>query len=409
MRIAVVCNDTRGGIQPYVALALGLKRAGHAVRAVAPSDLAPMFSGAGLEVTALFGSIEEVLRRSGGAAEKGTLASMRLAARELPRRMEEWVAQTRDACAGAEVVTGGVGGMVLGLGVAHVLGLPFIETHLQPVGAVTDAYPGLLLPNTPAWLGGIGRRMSHRLSELAIFKPFEKAAADANHKVLGLTGRPRAADGRKVLYGFSRHVLEVPQVDARPRHTVGYWTLPAPEGWQPPAGLEAFLSRPGPVVSVGFGSMASQSPRELTALVRSAVRAAGVRAVLLAGWGGLDGSEQGDDLFFAEAIPHDWLFPRVAAVVHHGGAGTTGASFRAGVPAIVVPFTMDQPFWGARVASLGAGPAPLPRRRLTAAGLSEALARTVGDDAMRRRAAELGARIRSEDGVAAAVAQFDAL
>jgi sterol 3beta-glucosyltransferase len=139
-----------------------------------------------------------------------------------------------------------------------------------------------------------------------------------------------------------------------------------------------------------------------------------VRAVLLAGWGGLghagvpraaDVSGAGD-VFCADAVPHDWLFPRVTAVVHHGGAGTTGAALGAGVPAIVVPFTMDQPFWALRVATLGAGPAPIPRAHLTRDRLAAALRRTVDDAAMQARSAALGALIRAEDGVAQAVAHF---
>ena len=133
---------------------------------------------------------------------------------------------------------------------------------------------------------------------------------------------------------------------------------------------------------------------------------AGVRAVLLSGWGGLRSIED-DDVFCADAMPHDWLFPRVSAAVHHGGAGTTGAALRAGVPAIVVPFAMDQPFWGSRVEALGAGPTPIPRKRLTAARLADALRKAVTDEAMRARAAEIGELLRAEDGVAEAAACFE--
>lgn len=406
MRIAIVSNDSRGGIQPYVALGLGLRAAGHEVRAVAPSDLAAMFSEVGIPVAPLSGSIEAVLRGSKGAAERGMIASMRLAGRELPKRIEAWTRETLEACEGVDVVTGGVGGMVVGVSVAEKLGKPFIETHLQPLGAPTDAYPGVLLPGVPRWLGGWGRRLSHRLTELAVWMPFEGAMASAREKVLGLSGRPTAADGQKVLYGFSRHVVQVPDDGKRPRHVTGYWSLPAAPTWSPPPGLEAFLARGGPVVSLGFGSMASADPAALTALVLGAVRKAGVRAVLLAGWGGLTSLPPESDVFSAEAVPHDWLFPRVAAVVHHGGAGTTGAALRAGVPAIVVPFTMDQPFWGSRVAALGAGPTPIPRKRLTEARLVDALRQMLADEGMKARAAELGERIRAEDGVANAVAQF---
>lgn len=412
MRIAIVSMDTRGGIQPYVALGLGLQRAGHEVRVIAPSDFAPMFAEVGLPLAPLSGSVEAVLRSSTGATERGAMASMRFAARELDRRIRGWTKETLEACEGVDVVTGGVGGMVLGLSVAEKLGRPFVETHLQPVGAPTDAYPGVLFPGTPRWLGGWGRRVSHHLSELGVWMPFQPAMAAARKDVLGLPprrGRASAADGQPVLYGFSRHVLEVPPVDRRPRHVTGYWTLPAAPTWSPPPALESFLARGGPVVSIGFGSMASDDPEALTARVLGAIRRAGARAVLLAGWGGLRSLPDADDVFCAEALPHDWLFPRVSAAVHHGGAGTTGAALRAGIPAIVVPFTMDQPFWGARVAALGVGPTPIPRARLGEERLADALARTIADEAMRARAAALGERIRAEDGVGAAVACFDRL
>ena len=406
VRIAIVCNDTRGGVQPYVALGLGLRRAGHDVRAMAPADLVGMFSDVGIAVAPLSGSIEAVLRASGGAAERGTIASMRLSAREMPARILTWTKEALDACEGADVLTGGVGGVVVGLSVAEKLGKPFVETHLQPLGAPTDAYPGVLFARVPRWLGGWGRRMSHHLSELAVWAPFKPLMASARRKVLGLSGRARAADGQPVLYGFSRHVVPVPAHGDRPRHMTGYWTLPAASSWSPPAALEAFLARGGPVVSVGFGSMGSQKPEAVSALVLEAVRSAGVRAVLLSGWGGLRSIED-DDVFCADAMPHDWLFPRVSAAVHHGGAGTTGAALRAGVPAIVVPFAMDQPFWGSRVEALGAGPTPIPRKRLTAARLADALRKAVTDEAMRARAAEIGELLRAEDGVAEAAACFE--
>lgn len=160
-------------------------------------------------------------------------------------------------------------------------------------------------------------------------------------------------------------------------------------------------------MSIGFGSMVSDNPAALHELVRGAARQAGVRVVLVAGWGGSVGLAPADDLFVVKAAPYEWLFPRVAAAVHHGGAGTTGEAIRAGVPAVVVPFSVDQPFWASRVEALGVGPASIPRKRLTAERLAEAIRRAVTDDVMRGRAAELGARVRAEDGVGAAVAVLE--
>ncbi|MFN8480685.1 MAG: hypothetical protein U0074_22970 [Kouleothrix sp.] len=121
--------------------------------------------------------------------------------------------------------------------------------------------------------------------------------------------------------------------------------------------------------------------------------------MLYAGWGGLQQSQLPPDVFLTQSVPHSWLFPHMAAVIHHGGAGTTGAGLQAGVPSIVVPFFGDQPFWGQRVHALGVGPRPIPRRQLTADNLAEAIRRSVSDEAMRKRAAQLGQRIRADDGV----------
>jgi sterol 3beta-glucosyltransferase len=405
MRIALLCNDTRGGVQPYVALGLGLRQAGHDVRAVAPADLAALFGAVGIPVTALRGSIESVLRRSGGVAERGLLASMRFAAREMPARLRDWTDTTLQACEGADVLAGGVGGMVIGLSVAEKLGKPFVQAHLQPLGAPTDAYPGVLTPRLPHWVGPWGRRLSHHAADAAVWAPFKRPMATVRRQALSLSGPPIASASSPVLYGFSPLVVPLPPTVTH--HVTGYWALPPNEARSPPPRLEAFLAQPGPVVSVGFGSMASQDPRALTLLVRQAARDAGVRLVLLSGWGGLDDADGDAECCCIDAVAHDWLFARVAAVVHHGGAGTTGAALMAGVPALVVPFTMDQPFWAQRVHALGVGPAPIPRRRLNRQNLAAALRHLIDDAALRQRAAALGELIRAEDGVARAVDVFN--
>jgi len=284
MRIAIICNDTRGGVQPYVALGQGLARAEHDVRAVAPADLAPLFAAAGIPVAPLSFGGAGALQAATGIAEQGTIASMRFMARTMPALVQTSTRETLTACAGVDLLTGGVGGMVIGLSVAEKLGVPFVPTHLQPLGAPTGDYPGILLAHTPGWLGRPGRRLSHTLSEAGLWLLFRRPMGAARREVLGLTGRPRAADGQPTLYGFSRAVVDVPP-GTPPRHVTGYWTLPPDPAWSPPLALAAFLARGGPVVSVGFGSMASQDAEAVTALVRGAARDAGVRAVLLAGWG----------------------------------------------------------------------------------------------------------------------------
>ncbi len=403
MKVAIVCNDTRGGVQPYVALGAGLAGAGHEVRIVAPQEFSPMIGAAGLRFAGLSKSREEIVEISAGAAERGTLATMRLMLTELPERVALWTAETLEGCEGADLLLGGIGGMITGIPVAEKLGVPFVQAHLQPVGVPTAAFPGVLVAGVPIWWGDAGRRLSHFVSDAGVRMQFQGAAGTAR-QVLKLTGPTRSADPRLTLFGFSPFVVPVPPSPTR--EVTGYWTSSAPD-WSPPADLAAFMERRDkPVVSVGFGSMTSGDPAALVELVVGAAADAGVRVVLLSGWARLDHLND-SDLHLAESVPHDWLFPRMSAVVHHGGAGTTGAAFMAGVPQIVVPFAVDQPFWASRVAALGVGPKGIPRKRLSRELLATALRSWVEDGAIRATAERLGSRIGQEDGVKAAVGRIE--
>ena len=172
--------------------------------------------------------------------------------------------------------------------------------------------------------------------------------------------------------------------------------------WLPPPGLVDFLRSGLAPVFVGFGSTPFPNPEAATAMVVRALARAGRRGLVVAGTSGLATGRLSDDVLSVDAVPHDWLFPQVCAAVHHGGAGVTGAALRAGLPSVVVPIFADQPFWGKRVFALGAGPRPIPAKRLTEAALAAAI-RATAEGEMRRRAAALGEQIRGEDGVARGV------
>ncbi len=149
--------------------------------------------------------------------------------------------------------------------------------------------------------------------------------------------------------------------------------------------------------------MVDHEREEVTRLVDEALGGAGQRAILLGGWSELGLADMPDSIQRVDFVPHDWLFPRVAAVVHHGGAGTTAAGLRAGVPTVVVPFFGDQPFWAWRVHQLAVGPKWIPRKKLTAGKLAAAIGQAVNDPAMIQRAEALGHRIRAQDGIGAGV------
>ncbi len=186
-------------------------------------------------------------------------------------------------------------------------------------------------------------------------------------------------------------------------HVAGYFFLDDPADWQPSPALSAFLEAGEPPVYFGFGSMSGRSPEKLASLILEALAKSGQRGLLLTGWGGLRAEQTPENVFVLESAPHSWLFPRMAAVVHHGGAGTTAEGLRAGVPEVIVPFAFDQFFWGARIQALGLGPEPIPQKRLSADRLARAISQAVTDSEMRQRAKSYGAAIRAEDGAARAL------
>ncbi len=203
-----------------------------------------------------------------------------------------------------------------------------------------------------------------------------------------------------VFYAYSPAVLPRPADWPDRVHVTGYWFLDQEPGWQPPAELLHFLQAGPAPVSIGFGSMASRDAEATLNLVLRALELSGQRGVLLSGWAGIGkGRALPSHVFSAESLPHSWLFPRMAAVVHHGGAGTTGAGLRSGVPSVLTPLAADQPSWARRVHTLGVGPAPLPFQTLTAERLAEAIREAATSPAMRQRAAELGRQIQAEDGL----------
>jgi UDP:flavonoid glycosyltransferase YjiC (YdhE family) len=207
-----------------------------------------------------------------------------------------------------------------------------------------------------------------------------------------------------VLYGFSPAVVPPPSDWPEQIRVTGYWVREEPDDWRVGDELGSFLADGPPPVYVGFGSRPEREPQSLAEMVLAAVRKTGQRAVLLTGWGGLTVADSGDDVLVVDEVPHDWLFPQMAGVVHHGGAGTTGTALQSGTPSIVVPSFADQFFWGERVEALGVG-VNLPRRKLTVESLAGAIAATK-DDNVCRRATELGERLRAEDGVEHAIEEL---
>jgi UDP:flavonoid glycosyltransferase YjiC (YdhE family) len=213
----------------------------------------------------------------------------------------------------------------------------------------------------------------------------------------------RAWNQMPVLYGVSPRLMPRDPKWKNDTFVTGFWFDQPDDKWQPPASLAEFLhANPSPVY-IGFGSMATKNPAATLRIMVDALKQTGQPGLIYSGWAGLRASELPANIHLIEGAPHDWLFPQMAAVIHHGGAGTTAAGLRAGVPATIVSHMADQPYWGRRVYELGVGHKPIPRHELTAERLAEAITAMVSSPTTKANAAELGQQIRQETGVANAV------
>ncbi len=412
MRVAIIAPGSRGDVEPYVALGVGLQEAGHGVRLVTHEDFCSFVTSHGLSFWPIKGKVQDIAQSDAmrERIEGGNfLAILSQMAKEAQRGALRLAQAGLAACQGMDLVLAGVGGLFVGLALAEKLDLSFLQAYYIPF-TPTGAYPSFLLPKLPSWTGGALNRLSYHLARQVMWQPFRSADKLAREEVLGLPPAPfwgpyRASRFHEgpILYGYSPSVIPKPPDWGDRIHVTGYWVLDPPADWAPPPALTTFLEAGPPPVYVGFGSMSSRDPERTADLILQALARTQQRAIILAGWGGLRATDLPESVFMLDSAPFSWLFPRTAAVVHHGGAGTTAAGLRAGVPSIVIPFFGDQPYWGQRVAQLGVGPEPIPRRRLTVERLAGAIERAVTDQTMRRRAADLGAEIQAEDGVARAV------
>jgi UDP:flavonoid glycosyltransferase YjiC (YdhE family) len=412
MRIAIIAVGGRGDVQPYIALGQGLKKAGHTVRLVTMQDFEALVKAHELEFWSVRGNAQEALesQEMRELLEKGNLLKvMGLIKKESQRTSVEWMEDGLAACQGVDLLITGSLGLNIGIALADYLKIPFIRTHLVPF-TPTRTFPSAFIPQILPNLGGTFNLLSWQFVLQMLWLGVGSIFNQARKKVLGLpptsfveTYLPSGSKSFPTLYGFSSSVVPVPADWSADNHVTGYWFLDPADDWSPPPALLDFLQVGSPPVYFGFGSMSSRNPQETAELVLKALKKTNQRALLFSGWGGLQKKDLPDSVMMIDSTPHSWLFPRLAAVVHHGGAGTTAAGLRAGVPSIVIPFNFDQPFWGQRVYKLGVGPAPIPRSKLTVDRLAHAIQESVTNTAMRQRAAELGAKIQAEDGVANAI------
>lgn len=419
VRVLLLTLGSRGDIEPFIALGVGLQAAGHEATLCASRRMGAWIESHGLRHAPMDDGFLDLLQSPAGREgleRSGSFVGMMSTALRLARQVGPMQLQIqRDGWAAARACQPDLIvhhlKMMGAPDIAQALGVPTVLALLVPMVQPTAARPCPVLPTWPDRLaGGTGRRAGYRLVN-ALATRFGVGPVKRWRREQGLPPRPPAIDlrhdaaGQPVALLHAHSECLLPRPDDWPPHAVatGFWRLPPAPAWQPPPALQAFLDTGPPPVYVGFGSMTGRHPARLAHTVVEALAQAGLRGVLARGWGGLEASSPPAHVHLIDEAPHDRLLPLMSCVVHHGGAGTTAAALRAGRPSVICPFFGDQPFWGRAVHEAGLGPAPLPQRRLTAARLASALRQTVQDMTMRRAAAEMGARLTAEDGVGRAV------
>ncbi len=405
MRTSLLTYGTRGDVQPFVALAAGLQRAGHSVRLAAPQRFAGLAAQHNVPFAALPGDPEELSRALNDA--RGPVTQIRAVARFAFAIAGEVARAAFAACDDADLIVHGLLFTTGAHSLARAKGIPDVSVQSMPLFAPTRAFPLPALAGLPA---GALSYASHWLFTQMFWHIGNLGYAGLRGKYPDVAGLklhwPFGGDetpGTQLLFAYSPAVLPRPEDwCAAHIHVTGYLFLDAPAGYEPPRALADFLAAGEPPVCISFGSMVSRDAGRVYGITLAALKQTGQRAIVVRGWGAPEAGRAYPDVLYLDDAPYDWLLPLCKTVMHHGGAGTTAAALRAGVPSVIVPHAADQAFWGRRVAAIGAGPERVPLNRLSVERLIAALDQA-GTPEMRARAQEVSRRICEEDGVAECV------
>ena len=410
MKITIFAAGSRGDIQPCVVLSRGLQRAGYDVCLAAPEDFAGFIREHGVDIYPLRGDVQQIMASDTGRQfmERGganPIKSIRAVRTMIAPVVMQMAQDAYAACREAEALICLGVFSAFGQSIAEALRIPMINVEPTPL------LPSKVFP-APSWpiQRDLGRWHNYisGVAMLQVIWQWYRPFVNDFRRGLGLPAYTfarfyRALKSTPMLSAYSPSIIPHPADWPDNIHVTGYLFLDTQTDWQPSSELKAFLAAGDPPVYIGFGSMAGRNPERLAGIMMEALARSGQRGLLLTGWGGLRPELVGNNVFVVDSAPHSWLFPRMAAVVHHGGAGTTAEGLRAAVPNVILPFVLDQPFWGARIKALGLGPAPIPKKKLTADQLASAISMAVTDSDMKQRAKSCGAAIRAENGIGNAV------
>jgi len=404
MHITILALGSRGDIQPYAVLGRGVRQAGHQVRFITFENFAGLIAENELEFYPISGDAQALVTNAG--------ANMGALIRSFSSLSESYIRALSSSLLGeTDLILNQLPVGLFGFDLAEKYNLPMVLTAVIPLARTSD-FPVMGLPKIP--IPGYNKA-SYYLGEQIAWQLFRRLINRWREQTLSLPPLPLLGYFNRlgtsqipVINGFSSQVVKRPADWGDHIHLTGYW-FPEEPSWQPSTELQNFLDKGDPPVFIGFGSMPVKDPRRTTKVILDALQRNGLRGILHAGWAGIGRQEMPDTVFQIDYAPYSWLFPRMAMIIHHGGSGTTSFGLRAGIPSMVISFVFDQHYWGKRIEELGVGPRPIRFAHLSVDNLSEGMQQGVSNITMRHRAAELGQKIRAEQGIANAIQIIETL
>lgn len=415
MEILLSGFGSRGDVQPLIGLAQGLQHVGYTVRIAAGSNFRGWIEAAGVGFADIGVDIQALMNTSTAQSwvedsSNNPMSEMRTMRSLMHDFAVPASKEMLDYCSGADVIVSSL--LTVGIfdAIAQKLGQKHIFMLLQPM-MNTSMGDSLIRPFIPGRTHAINR-LAGFIQTNIMWSIFGEAINSVRTDTLHIPPMTRSQfrhvwNNTPLINGFSP--LVSPHAPDWPDHvyTTGYWFYDKHPGWQPDSALQHFLQAGPPPVYLGFGSMSNRNPEATANIMIEALQKTGQRGIISKGWAALHSRDLPDSIFLLDSAPHDWLFPQMAGIVHHGGAGTTATALRAGVPSTIVPHMADQFYWGRRIYELGVGGKMIHRHKLNTDRLASAIQQMVSDQSMQRRTTELGAKIQREDGIGNAVAAFN--
>ncbi len=415
MKITILAIGSRGDLQPAIALGKALQQRGHSIVIFAGVNFHSWIKQHGLIAAPTKLNMQALMNSHGGQewVRQGhkPLVQMRLMKQLINKYGWQIMWDAWQACQGSDAIISSFTSDVYAVSLAEKLNVPHISMALQPSLMATRSGGAIMNAPRPHKESLINYWFSKLFLERV---PWQLYGALNNQlrKALGLSKQSArqnkaARQQTLILHAYSPEIVPQPTEWPPNVHTTGYWFLEDNTDWQAPPELLEFLNNGFPPVYIGFGSMSDHDPVALTQIAIGALQLSGQRGIIQSGWTELSSAQLPPNIFTLQAAPHHWLFPRMAAIVHHGGAGTTATGLHAGVPSVIIPYFTDQPFWGDRIYRLGLGTKPIKRYKLTEENLAQAITNAVTSAYIQEQLDEISPQLRAEMGLAKAVALIE--